>query len=343
MITQPQSGRSGQPGKSGQPRQPGKSGKTTLWFCSAVGIVVLTTVVLAALLVRPASGPAAEASAVQAWRRTAHGSPAVPAPRTTVRTAPHTVRRVAVTTHRRAPSSDAASAGLALTQALGHVPGHLAVAALDLTDGATLLRGYTSHRFVTASICKVDILATLLLARQDDGHTGLASSQLALATRMIENSDNDAADALFRQAGGAWGLTEANTRFGLTDTSVDAPSWGLTRTTASDQLRLLREVFTSNSALDRSSRTLIQQLMGQVEPDQAWGVSAVPGTQAELKNGWLPRPDGSWVVNSIGGVTPATGHSLLIVVLTDDDPTEDAGIALTETVARDAATTLGGA
>jgi beta-lactamase class A len=214
------------------------------------------------------------------------------------------------------------------------------VAALDLSNGTTLLRGYTSHRFVTASICKVDILATLLLARQDEGESGLASGQLALATKMIENSDNDAADALFRQAGGAWGLTEANTRFGLTDTTVDAPSWGLTRTTASDQLRLLRQVFTNHSALDRSSRTLMQQLMGQVEPDQAWGVGAVPGTQSELKNGWLPRPDGSWVVNSIGSVTRAPGQSLLIVVLTDDDPTENSGIALTGTVARDAATTL---
>jgi hypothetical protein len=56
--------------------------------------------------------------------------------------------------------------------------------------------------------------------------------------------------------GGASGLDAANERLGLTDTSggEDGP-WGLTRTTAADQLTLLRQVFGDDSELSESART----------------------------------------------------------------------------------------
>jgi hypothetical protein len=83
--------------------------------------------------------------------------------------------------------------------------------------------------------------------------------------------------------------------------------------------------------------------MEDVTQDQAWGVSAAatPGTSFAVKNGWLPDPE-LWVINSIGVVDHA-GQQLLIAVLSDDQPSEEAGIAQVDAVARAAAVAVTGA
>jgi beta-lactamase class A len=230
-----------------------------------------------------------------------------------------------------------------LRKAASAAEGSVAVAATDLTTGASLDYGDTDHAFVTASIAKMDILATLLLQAQDDGRT-LTSSQRSLATRMIENSDNTAADSLYQAIGESSGLDAANKRFGLTDTEAGSGLyWGLTTTSAADQLRLLRQVFTSSSKLTSASRSYEQGLMSQVETDQRWGVSAAAtGSDLALKNGWLPRSTtGLWVINSVGRVS-RNGHLLLISVVSDGNTTEAGGISLVESVAKAAAEVLQG-
>ncbi|MEY9871626.1 beta-lactamase class A [Streptacidiphilus sp. MAP12-33] len=285
----------------------------------------------------PAPTRLADDTAARSWRPPARTGATAAGPARSAVARPKATSKP-VPRHRSSSSADSLSSDL--TRDLAASSGHAAVAVLDLTDGATLQRGDTAHHFVTASIAKVDILAALLLQRQDEGRSTLSSAQRGLATSMIEQSDNAAANSLFRQAGSSWGLSLANRRLGLTDTSVPDPCWGLTRTTAADQLRLLQAVFTDRSALNRSSRALLQELMGQVESDQAWGVSAAGlDSPTALKNGWLPRPDGTWSVNSIGRVG-RSGHILLVAVLTDRQPTEDSGIALVERVARAAAFAL---
>ncbi|MFC1400005.1 MULTISPECIES: serine hydrolase [Streptacidiphilus] len=219
--------------------------------------------------------------------------------------------------------------------------GNVSVAALDLDTGATADYGNTGNSYDTASIVKVDILATLLLQTQDSG--GLSSAQKALATSMIEQSDNDAASTLWNEIGGADGLNAANRTFGLTGTTGGSNgNWGLTQTTAADQLTLLQVVFGDDSPLDSASQKYLQGLMGQVESDQAWGVSAAAdsGTATELKNGWLQRSQsGLWDVNSIGKVT-VDGHSVLIAVVSDGGSTEAGSISLVESVASAAANAI---
>jgi beta-lactamase class A len=235
-----------------------------------------------------------------------------------------------------APRQDVAAVRLA--GLLAGAGSRAAVAAWDPVTGATVVAGATEHGFVSASIAKVDILAALLLAAQDRGG-GLSAGQRVLAARMIEHSDNDAADLLFREVGGAGGIDRANQRLGLTST-VPSPHWGLTRTTAADQLQLLRQVFTDRSLLSAGSRRVIQGLMSQVEPDQRWGVSAAAeGDQVALKNGWLPRPDGTWVINSIGQARHG-GRPLLLALLSEGNPSEPHGIALLQSLATAAADTL---
>ncbi|MFF7130119.1 serine hydrolase [Streptomyces sp. NPDC008240] len=194
----------------------------------------------------------------------------------------------------------------------------------------------------TASIIKVDILAAMLLQGQDSGHA-LTAKERAQAEAMIQHSDNTAANALWRRIGLAPGLQAANKRLGLTATKGGPDvRWGLTRTTASDQIRLLRAVFDtgpapkagSAPALSDTSRGYIRTLMGRIAPEQSWGVSAAAGSEWALKNGWLQRnKTGLWDVNSVGRITSGR-HHYLVAVLSDGNTSMKDGVALVERAAR---------
>jgi hypothetical protein len=84
-----------------------------------------------------------------------------------------------------------------LNRVLARAHGRVALAAVDLTSGATVVRGGIRQKFVTASLAKVDILTALLLEHQDR-RTRPGPAERALAAEMIESSDNAAADALYR-------------------------------------------------------------------------------------------------------------------------------------------------
>ncbi|MFJ1842601.1 serine hydrolase [Streptomyces sp. NPDC088146] len=205
----------------------------------------------------------------------------------------------------------------------------VSVAVLDTGSGARAV--YGDGAYDTASIVKVGILAALLLGAQDEKRA-LTADERARAAAMIERSDNASATALLRAIGGAEALDAAHGRLGLTATAA-AHAWGLTRTTAADQLALLEAVFGTESELSEESRTYLRGLMGRVVADQQWGVSAA-GSSWALKNGWMPRTTtGLWDINSIGQVT-ADGRSYLVAVLSGGQPTKEAGIALVESVAR---------
>ncbi|MFC9675507.1 serine hydrolase [Streptomyces sp. NPDC056949] len=270
-----------------------------------------------------------------------------------------------------APSSGAATASApdeevpvdrddALAEALkpllpdGDARVSVAVAALDgATDGAVY---DGTSAFDTASIVKVDILAALLLRAQDAGRA-LTAQERAYATAMIENSDNASATALWEAIGGADGLDAANLTLGLTGTSGGAGGeWGLTRTTADDQLTLLRAVFGTEgtestegakgagSGLSAASRAYVAGLMGRIASDQRWGVSAAADSASvcALKNGWLPRSaTGLWDINSVGRVSVG-GRRYLVSVLSDGNATKEAGVALVEGVAKAAVSVLTG-
>ncbi|MFJ8790772.1 serine hydrolase [Streptomyces sp. NPDC102462] len=217
-------------------------------------------------------------------------------------------------------------------------------AVLDLDApgrGATVYGADTAYD--TASIIKVDILAALLLKAQDAGR-GLTAQERTHAEAMIERSDNAAANALWRSIGRAPGLEAANKRLGLTSTQGGPGArWGLTRTTASDQIRLLRAVFEPASSasggaegLTAPSRGYLRTLMSRVVDEQSWGVSAAARSAAELKNGWLQRTTtGLWDVNSIGRVAVG-GHHYLVAVLSDGSTSMKAGVSLVERAARTA-------
>ncbi|MFD4138415.1 serine hydrolase [Streptomyces sp. NPDC058572] len=190
----------------------------------------------------------------------------------------------------------------------------VSVAVLRAGSDEPLVYG-DERTYPCASIVKIAILAAL--------EEPLSEPERERARAMIVSSDNDAATALWERIGGAAGLDTALARLGLGETVADR-AWGLTRTTARDQLTLLRAVFEGHHAYLRS-------LMRQVVPGQDWGVSAA-GAPWALKNGWMPmRATGLWVVHSVG----QAGGSL-IAVLSDGHPTKESGVACVEAAARKA-------
>lgn len=224
----------------------------------------------------------------------------------------------------------------AVASVVGSDGGHATVAVDDLSRNAISFYN-DNDEFDTASIMKVDILAVLLYRLQNAGQR-LSTAQRQLATKMIENSDNDSATALFKEDGQAAGVGAANQAFGLDQTAVGPQGqWGLTKTTATDQMKILQQVFTGDSLLSPASREYVQSLMSQVETDQRWGVPAAAdsGSTYMVKNGWLPDPT-LWSVNSIGEVTH-DGQKLLVAVLSDDNQSENSGIGVDQRIAQDAA------
>jgi hypothetical protein len=232
--------------------------------------------------------------------------------------------------------NSATTPDLELAKALAPVlldhPSSLAVGVIDRTTGVRAVYN-GSYQFRAASIIKTDILAGLLLKYQQSG-SSFDAGQLTLADRMIEKSDDDAASELWNDAGGAVGVAGANILLGLRHTILnDGDLRDLTSTTVSDQLKLLTDLTSSRSPLTAASRSYELGLMRRAAADGTWGVpaAATAGTVSAVQNGWLAAP-GHWVINSIGVIHYA-GQQLLVTVLSDDQPTERAGIAQDEAAA----------
>jgi hypothetical protein len=223
--------------------------------------------------------------------------------------------------------------------------GGVSVAALDVTTGASFTAGASSS-MTEASLVKVQLLETLLL---ESGRTGtlLSGDEDADATAMIENSDNGAAEDVFWDDGGRDAIVADETDLGLSS-AVTVPGtddyWGLTTTSAAQQLVLLDNLVSTTSPLDASERSYALNLMTNVESDQRWGVGVVAdaGSSFANKNGWLGVDDdnGMWAVNS-AGIVSVHGHTVLLAVLTQHDDSEQSGIDLVQSLAQSTVAAVG--
>jgi beta-lactamase class A len=207
-------------------------------------------------------------------------------------------------------------------------------AVYDLNTGQLWTMGQGGQPQDEASIVKVDILETLFAQRRG----GLSAADRALAQQMIEDSDNDAATALWEAVGGASGIHAYNQTVGLTSTTPSScvqcpgfpwPGWGLTTTTPADQIALLLQLVRPRASAGTADRDYALGLMENVTPSQRWGVSGGVPAQVTiaLKNGWLPlnATGTDWQINSIGWVS-GQGRDYLIAVMSTGNPAEAYGI-----------------
>jgi hypothetical protein len=221
--------------------------------------------------------------------------------------------------------------------------GTVMAAVYDVATGQTWEFG-RGRAQAEASIVKLDILETLL-ARSRASGARLRAPDSSLAQRMIEDSDNDATTSLWYAVGGPDKVGSFNAAAGLRHTALSRcvqcpgfpwPGWGLTTTTAADQLVLLRQLVAPGSLLTSGQRNYALRLMEHVTPAQRWGISGgvPPRVTVAIKNGWLPlnNSDTNWQINSIGWIS-GQRRDYLMAVLTTGNPTEQFGIDTIERLA----------
>jgi Beta-lactamase enzyme family len=298
--------------------------------------MVIAAVMLVSLTNRgPGTRPPASAAALgNAPTPPARSAPTAPASTVPSSTVPAQANRA-----RTAPSHAASGLhpdplGTAAASYVSTRAGTVLAAVYDIGTGRTWLLGQGRPQ-AEASVVKLDVLETLLSER---GANGLTESDQSLAQQMVEDSDNDAATSLWYAAGGAPGIGSFNAAAGLRDTApslcVDCPGfpfpgWGLTTTTAADQITLLRELVQPGRLLSDAARGYALSLMENVTPSQRWGISGgvPPEATVALKNGWLPldAANTDWQINSVGWVS-GDARDYLMAVLTTGSPSEQYGI-----------------
>jgi beta-lactamase class A len=220
---------------------------------------------------------------------------------------------------------------------LAHRTGNISIAIDDLRTGQT----FTYRPGIdeqTASIVKVTILATRLDETQSAGPLGEEDAETA--TGMIEESDNDDATDLWSEDGGAPAIARFCASAGCTDTHPNTQGyWGETLTTASDQIAILRQLIDPHSLLTPTSQAYELNLMRNVTSWERWGVpTGIPaGVSVAVKNGWVPIVAGNWQINTIGYVDApgANAERYLLAILTNNDPTENYGIATDNALSQD--------
>ena len=198
----------------------------------------------------------------------------------------------------------------------------------------------SGRRYDSASTIKVTVVAALLRTAQQQKRD-LTARERSLAQAAITRSDNNATTVLFRQLGRARVQRFLNA-VGMRATRLDPGGhWGLTRTTAVDQLRLLLTLTRPGDVLTAKSRRHVLNLMSQVISSQRWGAPAGASTQVDVrvKNGWLPRSTHGWRVHSLG-IFGNTRRDYMMAFLTHDNPTLAYGITTIERAARVVHTTL---
>ncbi|MFG3342664.1 hypothetical protein [Glycomyces sp. NPDC048151] len=217
-------------------------------------------------------------------------------------------------------------------------------ASVALARGDLRLDYNPDQTHITASIAKVEIHT---MVQQYWGSVdAIPADQREDLQRMMTESHNGSASALYNYLGGAAALEAAHERFGLDDTTVDPEGrWGVGWTSAADQLTVLG-VSLFEGVLTAEQVGLARELMGSVVEEDAWGVSAAAaeGESVWLKNGWdvESQLDGLWVVNSIGVLGGDGDDPVELAVLTSGAVDETEGIPIVEElakIARDVAAT----
>jgi len=173
------------------------------------------------------------------------------------------------------------------------------------------------------STIKVAIAARVL--EQVGGPDGLSAEQEGLIRSALTASDNAAADELFASLGGgdsqAAGATgEVLAEAGDTTTQVSAQGrdgfspYGQTEWPLVEQHRFMARL-AGGCLGDAAGSEYLLSLMGDVVPDQRWGLGSAGAESARFKGGWGPGTDGRYLVRQMG-VVEFDGKEVVVTLAT---------------------------
>ena len=237
----------------------------------------------------------------------------------------------AVFTHRHAPRPPASTPPTTLaaefTQLEHTLHAKMGIAVSAVGNGQALMAWGDWQEGPAWSTIKVP----LVIAAYRQGKPPQVTAMMKAA---ITESDNAAAESLWAQLGDPPAAAQRvqhilqetgdptvveSRRLRAEFTAFGQTIWSLT-----NQIR-----FVAGSFCDGANEPIFH-LMGQVAPNQTWGIGDIPG--AEFKGGWGPSPSGKYLVRQIGVLTTPAGKVAVAIAAEPasgsfDDGTHDLGEA----------------
>ena len=187
--------------------------------------------------------------------------------------------------------------------------------AVAVVDSRGRVYGYhAGDGFVSASVVKAMLLVAYLR-----GHDTVGADMRGVLERMIEQSDNDAADVVYGIVGRS-GLERLAGLAGMKGFRTTG-AWITTRITAADMALFFRDM---HRWLPAAHRGFADRLLSHVTPYQCWGIPAAArplGYRVYFKPGWL----GAWTLANQAARLERGRVRVGLAVLTDDNPAEDYG------------------
>lgn len=263
---------------------------------AAFAAALLSAALLAAAVATGALAP----SPLAAWRAAGGGPPAPEGSGGADRAGPE-----------RDPGT-ARPGGAGSVEVVVHTPGFWSWAMLDRSTGVIVSGpGEPEATLSTESMIKVWIVADRLRTLSEAG-IAVPEPELALARVAIRDSDDQAAETLYRVGGGDAVIERLIRVCGLTGTTAYPGWWSRTEMSATDAVRMGLCVADGRAAGPDWTDWLLEEMRqvrgGTAAADQPhggrWGIiDALPADQAArlaIKNGWTPiLADGTWHVNCL--------------------------------------------
>jgi len=206
----------------------------------------------------------------------------------------------------------------AIARAIAWLKGRSGVTAVAVVDTAGVLHGWhQDDQFVTASVIKAMLLVEYLRT-----HATVGSWARATLTPMIEFSDNNAAQSIYRVVGdrGLYALARAA---GMKRFSIAGQLFGA-QLTAADQARFFYRL---PGLVPAAHRAFALHLLSHVVSHQSWGIPA-----AARPLGWQVWFKGGWRGTSIGQLVHQVARlhkgprTFSMAVFTNGDPSQGYGI-----------------
>ncbi len=201
----------------------------------------------------------------------------------------------------------------AIARAIAYLKTRAAYVGFAVVDSAGHRTGWNAdERFVCASVIKAMLLVGYLRT-----HTTVDAGMLPVLTRMIEVSDNDAAETVYGILGGDAALYAVAHAAGMTRFAGAGYLFGA-QITAADQARFFSRL---DGLVPKGHRRLAHTLLSSIVSTQSWGVPAAARPahwRVFFKGGWRGTTRGQ-LVHQVAWLRK-DGVSFSMAVLTDGDP-----------------------
>jgi hypothetical protein len=200
----------------------------------------------------------------------------------------------------------------------------MGVAVYDLSRNTYYTYNDTGS-FDMASVSKAVILVSYL-DWVEQQHRAVRSDEITAMTKMIEISDNDAAQLLYDRQGKGQRQQQYLQSLGLNDYVPCSSGWGCANLSPASMTRLLALMY-QGKILTSDHRQLALNLMNNIEADQRMGVgdTAPQGATYYMKDGWRPVDEANytdWSLNTTG-IVVAGNETYVISVFSNHYPRLD--------------------